>query len=125
MMETTARRTTTLWLAVAGGPLAWSLDTLLAIAIDHDVCAHGARPSAAAATLPLFAIGIVAAAVTIAAGLTGWRIVAAGHPDTGLGDTVDDRARFMARFAMVISALCLFAIILRTITAAFISPAVC
>ncbi|HEY4218208.1 MAG TPA: hypothetical protein VGM67_13785 [Gemmatimonadaceae bacterium] len=114
-----------LWFAVGGGPIAWSVDTLAAIAIDHDFCVHGARPSGAVATALLLGVSVCAVTVTVFAGLAGWRTVTALGEDTGVGDTDVDRRRFMARFGMVISALMLFAIVLRMITVLFLSPAAC
>jgi heme/copper-type cytochrome/quinol oxidase subunit 3 len=49
----------------------------------------------------------------------------AAGDDTGLGDTLDDRRRFMARFAVGVSMLTLFGIVLRMITALFLSPSIC
>jgi hypothetical protein len=114
-----------LWFAVGGGPIAWSVDTLVAIAIDHDYCAHGARPSGGPATAALIGVSLAAVIVTVLAGLTGWRTLTALGEDTGLGDTDVDRRRFMARFGLVISALMLFGILLRMITVLFLSPAAC
>ena len=114
-----------LWFAVGGGPIAWSVDTLAAIAIENDFCVHGARPSGAVALALLIGVSVCAVAVTVLAGLTGWRTVSALGDDTGEGDTDVDRRRFMARFGMVISALMLFAIVLRMISVLFVSPAAC
>jgi hypothetical protein len=126
MIATAARGNRALWFAVGGGPVAWSVDTLAAIAIDHDYCAHGARAAAGGgATASLLGIAVVAAIVTILAGLTGWRELNGLGADSGFGDTDIDRRRFMAHFGMVISALMLFGILLRMITVLFISPAVC
>jgi hypothetical protein len=127
-MAARARGNGALWFAVAGGPAAWSLDTLAAIAIENDYCAHGAAgissPGGGVTTL-LLGIALTAAAVAVLAGLTGWRHVRDAGADTGLGDTDDDRRRFMARFGVVISALTLFAIVMRMITVLFIAPAAC
>jgi hypothetical protein len=115
-----------LWFAVAGGPAAWSIDALSAIAIENDYCAHGAvGGGAASAVVPLIGIALAAALVTVAAGFTGWRHLSGAGEDTGLGDTDEDRRRFMARFGVVISILTLFGIVLRLITVLFISPAAC
>jgi hypothetical protein len=125
MIISPQRSSRALWFAVGGGPIAWSVDELAAIAIDHDYCAHGAHAGAGLeATIPLIGIALVAATIAILAGVTGWRQLH-GTPDTGLGDTDDDRRRFMARFGMVISALMLFGILLRLIAVLFISPASC
>ena len=118
-----------LWFAIAGGPIAWSIDTLAAIAIDHDYCARGAHvpigTSGGGIASALVAISIVAASVAVLAGLTGWRNSRLAGVDSGLGETDDDRRRFMARFAVVISMLSLFGIVLRMVTVLFVSVAAC
>ena len=122
---TRPRSNRALWFAVGGGPIAWSIDELVAIAIDHDFCVHGARSSGGPATVALIAVSLAAVIVTVLAGLTGWRTLAALGEDTGIGDSDVDRRRFMARFGMVISLLMLFGIVLRMITVVFLSPAAC
>lgn len=115
-----------LWFAVAGGPVAWSIDMLTSVAVDHDYCAHARLgPPTGNAALPLLAISVVALVVTIAAGLAGWRSLGTDGPDTGLGETDLDRRRFMARFGVVISVLTFFAIMLRMVTVFFVAASTC
>jgi hypothetical protein len=128
-MVSDARGNGTLWFAISGGPIAWSVDALAAIAIDHDYCAHGAHvpiaTSGGGVASALVAISIVTATLAVLAGVTGWRRLRMAGPDTGLGDTDDDRRRFMARFAVITSMLSLFGIVLRMVTVLFVSAAAC
>jgi hypothetical protein len=125
-MTTATRSNGVLWFAIAGGPVAWSVDALAAVAIEYDYCAHGTRASGGGGiTGALVVMGLLAASVAAVAGVTGWRQLRAAGDDTGLGDTLDDRRRFMARFAVGVSMLTLFGIVLRMITALFLSPSIC
>jgi hypothetical protein len=114
---------TRLWFGLLAGPLAWTIDELAAIALAYDHCASGLNVSGWLASMSL--IGIVALAVTSVAIVSNWRLISGRVIDSGLGEVTDDRVRFMARFGLVVSALSLFAIFLRAITALFLGSAPC
>jgi hypothetical protein len=123
-MELVTRSNRALWFAVAAGPIAWSVDALAAVAIDVDTCAHRPTSHGGAAQLALLALGVIAALIAAAGATTGWRMMNR-ETDTGFGDTIDDRRRFMARFGLVISTLAAIGIIFRTIGVLFIAAGSC
>jgi hypothetical protein len=112
-----------LWLGLLAGPLAWTVDELAAIALAYDRCSAGLHVAGWRAGMS--AIGIAALAVTVWGMLSSWRVIDGGPIDSGLGEVTDDRVRFMARFALVVGALALFAILLRTITVLFLAGSPC
>jgi hypothetical protein len=126
-MSIPAQSNSVLWFAVGGGPIAWSIDSLSAIAIEQDYCASGGHGplSSGAVTALLLAIGALAVLVTLLAFYSGWRYSSAAGADTGEGDTDLDRQRFMARFGMGVAGLTLFGIVLRAITVLIVSPITC
>jgi hypothetical protein len=121
---------TALWFATLGPAAAWSVDSLAAIAVDHDYCAAllGRIPELrpwSGATLLLVGIGVAMFIISLAGGAIAWRAHTSLGDDTGQGDTDVDRRRFMARAALLSCALFSYGILLRTITLAFLSPRFC
>lgn len=126
----------TLWFALFAPPAAWTADELVSISVHYDYCAaltgHTFVPFKGT-TAVLIVVGLVMLAVSISAGLLGWRAHSAlnrgradaERSDTGRGDTDQDRRRFMAHAALILSALFSYGIILRWITVFFITPSHC
>ena len=117
-----------LWFAVFAPPAAWALDLLASIALHHDFCAalvgRTFRPWSGIGVV-LAILGLAALALSLAAGMTGWRAHAAIGSDTGQGDTDLDRRRFMARAGLLACALFSFAIVLRLIAPFIVPPTFC
>lgn len=117
-----------LWFAVFAPPVAWSLDSLTAIALHHDYCAAllGREFKAwSGITVLLVGVGVLMLICSLTGGLAAWRAFGLLGKDDGLGDTDIDRRRFMARAALLGCALFSYGIILRTITVAFLGPRHC
>jgi hypothetical protein len=118
-----------LWFAVFAPPVAWNLDLLLSITLHEDYCAalvgHQFQPFGGL-TAMLVVLGLLMLALSLAGGAVAWRALASlGSPATGRGETVLDRRRFMAAFALVGCALFTYGLVLRFITVFFISPSRC
>jgi len=123
-----ASKNHTLWYGVFAPPIAWSVDALTSIALEHDYCAallgRTFRPWSGIGLL-LAAVGVVMLALALGGGFVAWRAHAVMGSDTGLGDTDLDRRRFMARAGMLASALFSFAILLRLIAPMILPPTFC
>ncbi len=118
----------TLWFAVYGAPVAWSVDLLASIALHYDYCAalvgRTFRPWAGIG-VALAIVGIAMLALSLTAGAAAWRAHQRLGSDTGQGDTDLDRRRFMARAGLLACALFSFAIVLRLIAPFILPPSFC
>ncbi len=117
-----------LWFAVLAPPVAWSVDALTSIALHHDYCAAlvGRTFRAWSGIGVLLALtGLVLLALSLAGGVSAWRAHASVGSDTGRGDTVLDRRRFMARAGLLVCALFSYGIVLRLIAPFILSPELC
>ncbi len=114
-----------LWFGIVAGPVAWILDTLSAIELTAAGCRSGATLSPAATNGMISAIGVAGLVVAGVALWSTWGLMSSAPLDTGIGGTVDDRIRFIARFGMVTSGLAIVAIVWRTLTVLFVGAAPC
>ena len=103
---------------VFGPPAAWTIDLLTSIALHYDYCAalsgHTVR-AWSGVSVALTMVGVATLAFSLFAGTTAVRAYSALGADTGRGDTVLDRQRFMARAGLITCALFSFGIVLRLI----------
>ena len=103
---------------VFGPPAAWMVDLLTSITLHYDYCAalsgHTFRAWGGVGAM-LTVLGVAMLALSLFAGMSSWRVYSALGADTGRGETVLDRRRFMARGGLITCGLFSFAIVLRLI----------
>ena len=103
---------------VFGPPVAWMIDLLTSITLHYDYCAALSGHTFRAwngVTVALTMVGVAMLAFSLFAGASSWRMYAALGTDTGRGETVLDRRRFMARAGLITCGLFSFGIVLRLI----------
>ena len=103
---------------VFGPPAAWMVDLLTSITLHYDYCAalsgHTFRAWGGVGAM-LTVLGVAMLALSLFAGMISWRVYSELGADTGRGETVLDRRRFMARAGLITCGLFSFAIVLRLI----------
>ena len=113
---------------VFGPPAAWMIDLLTSITLHFDYCAAQSGYTFRAwsgVSVMLTVLGVAMLALSLFAGMTSWGAYAGLGADTGRGETVLDRRRFMARAGLITCALFSFGIVLRIIAPLMLSAGFC
>ncbi len=105
-----------LWWGVLAGPIAWALEEPINYSLVKHACAEGHRTS-------LFVVTTLAALMCISGFWTAWRLHAQLPANAELaGAGVFDRAFFMARVGMVLSAFVLLLVLASLVPQFVLSP---
>jgi hypothetical protein len=129
-----------LWFGLAGGFAAWSVQTLVNLALASHACYPRLYPLAAPVVAGMrgivFAVGLAALAVCVAAMATAWRSWARTRheqqpatgsgqnltPETALLETGEGRTRFLAFAGVLTSVTFLLVSVVHTTTLFLVAP---
>ncbi len=112
-----ARGSGWLWFGVLGGPVGWSIQTLIGSELDEIACSPGASAPGVVEPVVL-AVSAVCFAITILAGVMSWRCLRAA---SGRDDTNGRRASWMARAGVLTSIFFVIAIFQGFLPSLFLS----